>query len=387
MIFSRITHSLSAKLLVLFIIAGMILILLVVGILGKGFSRHFRQSIQPFMIHYVQLLEEELGNPPKLEHARRITRNIPIDIHVYGPDQNWSTGGTRFGLDELTREITNHSEDHSRNHSKDFHGNHKDRHPRFFQRFRMKNIEDELLLQTKKGPYDIYFQLHHRRDIRHGGPFGLILLCTIIAILLTIYYATRRLFKPIDDINDGVRKFGEGNLKHRISYRRNDQLGTLAHNVNTMAQDIDNMLEAKRQLLLGISHELRSPLTRSKVNLALMPESSAHTEISRDIEMMEQLITELLESERLNSQHAALNPEKAHLTNLISEWIETNFSQSGVTSKLDRVEAYVDIARLKLLISNLLQNAIKHNGPDRQAPVIHLKSATFNHAPRVSHRR
>ncbi|NKB76846.1 MAG: hypothetical protein GKR96_07285 [Gammaproteobacteria bacterium] len=141
-----------------------------------------------------------------------------------------------------------------------------------------------------------------------------------------------------------------------------------------MAEDIDNMLEAKRQLLLGISHELRSPLTRSKVHLALLPESSAHLEIAKDIEMMEQLITELLESERLNSQHATLQPETTDLEQLISGLIEKNFDTSSITQKLERIEASVDIARLKLLISNLLQNAIIHNGKNQPPPGIYLTS-------------
>ena len=51
-----------------------------------------------------------------------------------------------------------------------------------------------------------------------------------------------------------------------------------------------NMLEAKRQLLLGISHELRSPLTRSRVNLELLAESKAKTEVRKDIDAMEQLV-------------------------------------------------------------------------------------------------
>jgi signal transduction histidine kinase len=55
--------------------------------------------------------------------------------------------------------------------------------------------------------------------------------------------------------------------------RHPDELGELAATINTMGADIHQMLEAKRTLLLAISHELRSPLTRARLNTELLPET------------------------------------------------------------------------------------------------------------------
>ncbi len=346
---TRIQHSLSAKLIVLFICAGAVLLLLVGSILGKGFSRHFRSSIQPFMIHYIELMHQELGSPPDLAKARRITRDTPVDIHVFGPQQNWSTTGQLLDRAEIAepfdsrrdRKIENLPEPH--------------------QRFRLQRINDEVLLHTTDGDHDIYFQINHPREFRHGGHFSLIILFSILGVLLLIYYATRALFKPIDDINHGVKQFGIGNLDHKITKHRNDQLGELTDSVNQMAEDIANMLEAKRQLLLGISHELRSPLTRSKVNLALLENSNAKTEIDNDIQSMDQLINELLESERLNSPHKVIQPEPTDVTQLVKELIDTEFKNENIVADLQSITADIDPTRIKLLVRNLLQNAIKYS--------------------------
>jgi signal transduction histidine kinase len=59
------------------------------------------------------------------------------------------------------------------------------------------------------------------------------------------------------------------------------------------------MLEAKRQLLLAISHELRSPLTRTRVNAELLDECAARQAVLADLGELEALLGELLESERL----------------------------------------------------------------------------------------
>lgn len=356
---TRIQHSLSSKLIILFICAGAVLLLLVGSIMGKGFSRHFRSSIQPFMIHYIELMEQELRSPPSIENARRITREIPVDIHVFGPTESWSTSKRPLNRNELADRESNN--DNARKHRK-----------QFFERFHLKRIDDELILQTTDGEYDIYFQIHHRREFRHGGHFSWIILFSILGVLLMIFYATRALFRPIEDIQHGVQQFGIGNLAHRISKRRNDQLGELTDDVNKMAEDISNMLEAKRQLLLGISHELRSPLTRSKINLALLENSDSKTEIDKDIEAMDQLINELLESERLNSPHKVIQPKITDVHTLIEELVQTEFGIHDVTVSVENITAEVDPIRIKLLVRNLLQNALKYNDNEKSNPKILL---------------
>ena len=313
------------------------------------------------MAHYVELMEQELGYPPSLQQAKQISRNIPVDIHVFGPDGNWSTGLSLLDRSQLLEQ--------------DFDRKHRPGLNRLSKRFNVRRFDNQLVLQTREGEYEVYFQIYDRRGIGRGGPFGLILILSIFGILLLIYFATRALFKPIQDIEEGVKKIGDGDLGHRISKRRNDQLGDLTDSVNAMADDISNMLEAKRQMLLGISHELRSPLTRSRVNLELLPDSSAKTEVKKDIDAMEELITELLESERLNSRHAQLQIDRVDMMELVSDLLSTEFEIHHVESELQSIEVEVDILRIKLLIRNLLQNAIKYSEEGSDPPTIRLKKS------------
>ena len=92
--------------------------------------------------------------------------------------------------------------------------------------------------------------------------------------------------------------------------RRNDELGDLAERINRMATSLQGMLDAKRALLLAISHELRSPLTRARVNAELVAEGEHRDALLRDLSEMRDLITDLLESERLATGHAALQTER-----------------------------------------------------------------------------
>jgi signal transduction histidine kinase len=354
-VLNRLTHSLSARLLLLFICAGAVLLLLVGSIVGKGFSGHFRTSIKPFMVHYVELMEQELGSPPNRDRAKKITSGIPVDVHVFGPNQSWSTSSRLPDQEQLAAMMNTGDSMNDR-----------------IRRYKLRTLSDELILFTRTGAFDLYFQIHQPSELRHGGTYGLTILATIFGILLLIYYATKALFRPIEDIQEGVNLIGSGKLDHRISKRRNDQLGDLSDNVNAMADDISNMLEAKRQLLLGISHELRSPITRSRVHLALMEDSASKREVEKDMEYMEQMITELLESERLSSRHASLNLESIRLDHLIREMVQREFRRKVKVMELVKLEAELDQARIKLLLRNLLQNAIKHSIDPNRRPTISL---------------
>jgi signal transduction histidine kinase len=353
---TQIQHSLSAKLIALFICTGAILLLLVGSIMGRGFSQHFKSGIEPFMIHYIELMQQQLGSPPNAENARRITANTPVDIHVFGPDSKWTTADNYLDTARLVSQGQASS-----NSDAD-------------AKYQLHRTGHKLFLETHEGDYQIYFQINNTDALKPGAEYSMIVLGLIIAILILIYFVTRSIFRPIEDIEKGVKLFGEGNLLHKIPKRRNDQLGELTDSVNQMAEDISQMLEAKRQFLLGISHELRSPLARCKVNLALLEDSSARSDINHDIEAMDSLIGELLESERLNSPHRVIQPEEIRVDALITELAESEFSGHNIDLKLDPVTSSVDPARMRLLLRNIIQNALKYNtGNHNKAPLVRLK--------------
>ena len=122
-----------------------------------------------------------------------------------------------------------------------------------------------------------------------------------------------------------MARFGSGDLKHRIALNRKDELGELAKSVNTMADEIQEMLEAKRQLLLAISHELRSPLTRARLNAELLANTEPRERIIQDLQILEQQLSELLETEQLDSKHAKLDLQPVDPFQLIKSVTKEHF--------------------------------------------------------------
>jgi signal transduction histidine kinase len=158
--------------------------------------------------------------------------------------------------------------------------------------------------------------------------------------------------------------------------RRKDELGDLAERINRMAQSLHGKLDAKRALLLAISHELRSPLTRARVNAELVEEGEHRSALLRDLGEMRDLITELLESERLASGHVALHTEAVDLPALVRELVAAQWPDAGLNLQLDeRIgPVRVDPMRVRLLLRNLIDNALRHSVRAPTPPVVSLSS-------------
>ena len=121
---------------------------------------------------------------------------------------------------------------------------------------------------------------------------------------------------------------------------------------------IKAMLEAKSALLLAISHELRSPITRMRVNLELLEPGEAQQKLVDDLREMETLIASILESEKLNSRHAPLALEPCDMSSLVEEVTRDHPCRERISTRTVPVDVNVDPMRIKLLIKNLVDNAM-----------------------------
>lgn len=193
------------------------------------------------------------------------------------------------------------------------------------------------------------------------------LLWAVPALLLVTglaFGAIRHMVWPLHALATGAEAFGRGEFSHRVPVIHGDEIGDLALRFNQMAADIQAMLDGKRALLLAISHELRSPLTRARLHGELVGEGASRDALLDELAQMRDLITALLESERLGSGHRALQLADCDLAELVREQarpgVELHIEPDLPTLQLDRL-------RVQLLLRNLLDNALRHNEPARGA--------------------
>ncbi len=310
---------------------------------------------RPHITQYLEYVKADIGKPPDRKRAQELADRLKIEIQIFDSKGNWSSSGQLTAIESLEIE-------------RDFNieGNH-------FSYVQDKT--DHHYLMARDGDATLLFNVPNVRDQRKGFK-GWVPLLILLLILLVLYYATRRLFSPLDTIKAGVQKFGAGEIEHRIAINRKDELGELGDSFNTMADDIQQMLDAKRQLLLAISHELRSPLTRTRLAAEMLDDNENKAQIIRDINEMEALIEELMETERLSSRHTKLNKVKCDIGALIDDVVQTWHKNAGIAIQGPETTTMleIDTARIRLLLKNLLDNAVTHTPKNSLPPEINLSA-------------
>jgi signal transduction histidine kinase len=344
-------HSIKWRIVVVFLL----LAAAVTGVFVFGAQRAFgvgwRDAARPLLADYVAHLTREItadGSTPQLERAQALVQRLPITVRIDGPTLHWDSQPGAYGEAEANSPWSH-----------------------------------ALSQQTADG-HTIRFGINAGAIERRPRFFGMALLALLAAPMLAWLYL-RRLLRPLDDIGAGAKRFGGGDFSQPIHVRharRPDELGQLAMTINTMGQDIHQMLDAKRALLLAISHELRSPLTRARLNAELLPEDGTagpqRAALLRDLQEMTSLISDLLESERLAGQHVALQREPTDLvalaTNVLQE-LQARHPQAAqvrLDAPADLPAWSVDPVRLRLLLRNLLDNALRHGADAAQPPTLRI---------------
>lgn len=345
-------HTLSGKLVILFIVMTALGVAAVGSVIAWSFRNHFEQSIRPHLMQYLEYIQADIGIPPDPRKAERLAKRLSLEIHYFGRDKQWATTDRPLDLKDMYfhRQFSQDGAEYGFGHQ-----------------------YDREYLVSRHPDYTLAFSIpHKRREWFHK----VVPVIVVLVILMLLYHATRRLFAPIEQIKEGVRRIGGGELGHRLAINRRDELGELSGNINEMADDIEQMLEAKRQLLLAISHELRSPLTRAKVAVELLDDEKQRQTIRQDLNEMEKLIEELLETERLSTRHHILNKSTVVLQQLVTEVLNEQFPGNGFAVELPRseIEMELDQARIKLLLKNILSNAMQHNPAGARAPELSVQT-------------
>lgn len=208
------------------------------------------------------------------------------------------------------------------------------------------------------------FQQSHR-------PPWLSVVATLFAAFLTIWAATaklaHRLTRPLQDLTRVTRELGEGKLESRVrlGHHHKGEVGILADSINEMAKRIERHLKEQRELLAGVSHEIRSPLARLRVLAELLqtgtPSPNLHAKIEREVVEIDELVSKLLASSRLDFGVLDLQPlcardvamralERAGLSEQLLEDSSTEAAIRGDATLLARA------------LGNLLENAQHHAG-------------------------
>jgi signal transduction histidine kinase len=209
-------------------------------------------------------------------------------------------------------------------------------------------------------------QAPHLRD--EGTRLVGLMMVLFVAIAGGSYPVVRRLTRRLEALQRGVETFGAGNLGHRVSEAGQDEVAAVASSFNRAADRVEALVRANRSLLANASHELRSPLARMKMALAMyesVPDQQRDrlkAEIERDIRELDALVEEVLLASRLDAQ-SNIAHDRVDLLDLAAD----EAGRIGASAELDvaaggSASLRGDERLLRRALRNLLENARRYGG-------------------------
>lgn len=210
-----------------------------------------------------------------------------------------------------------------------------------------------------------------------GGAPGLLLMLVLLfaAVAAAAWPVAHGLTRRLKALRQGVERFGEGQLQHRVDVAGRDEVADVARSFNQAAQRIEELVTAHRSLLANASHELRSPLARMKMAVAMLadasPEQAARLkdEIHQDIHELDALVEEVLLASRLDAR-PQLEHHDVDLLGLLIEEAQRTGAEVDVTAGTAGVHVAGDERLLRRAVRNLLENARRYGRPcEGDAPV------------------
>lgn len=361
----RFRKSLMAKMLIILVVAGALVDFCVGGFFRWHVSGRSHAAMQTNVMHYARTLAREIGTPPDTLKARKLAERYFLRIRYQGPlgdpalggrdpSGAWESGpGAEFpsarGPGTWFHEVpAEASAGEAPAAASDKIGW---RRGRFFVEVNQSHGRFLIATDFKQG------QEGH-------GIFLALLIGMVSAILTGAYFAIRRLLSPLKSLTAAVERMGRGELGHQVSVCTRDELGDLARSFNSMSTGLKEMVRSREQLLLDVSHELRSPLTRIKVALEMSPEGTARESIRDDVGEMETMIAEILETARLDSANGKLHLEPLDLGALVAEAVaDADIRAPGARLAAPPLPGgpsiKADRARVRKVLANVLDNAVK----------------------------
>jgi two-component system OmpR family sensor kinase len=206
----------------------------------------------------------------------------------------------------------------------------------------------------------------------------------LIILGIGSFWTARWIVRPLEELSRAARALGAGDLRARTGMKRADEIGDVGRTFDEMAERVQHLLLAERELLANVSHELRTPLARIRVAVDIAHEGDPSdgrlslSEIGLDLTELEAIIDDILTAMRLElaTGGEAASNFNLHLEEIgpevICEHASERFRVRHPRRPLDvRVEKDLPIIKadpvlLRRVVDNLLENAHKYSPePDR----------------------
>ncbi|MCE8006414.1 ATP-binding protein [Aestuariivita sp.] len=228
--------------------------------------------------------------------------------------------------------------------------------------------------ETDLGPLRIVFD---RRRVSASNPHQLLVTMVFFGGLMTViaYLYLRNQLRPITRLADAAQAFGRG---RHVPYapRGAVEVRTAGHAFLDMRARIERQIEQRTLMLSGVSHDLRTPLTRLRLGLAMMDEEEAEP-LLRDVNDMERLVDEFLSFAKGTSEGEPEPVDPATLLRSVVEDARRAGRKVDIAETQGTGEVMLRRGPIRRALENLIGNAVRYGSRAEVSMVLTDKSLRF----------
>jgi two-component system sensor histidine kinase BaeS len=216
----------------------------------------------------------------------------------------------------------------------------------------------------------------------HAKEVVVISAASAASALIGAVVLSRWILRPLERLRLASRRFARGELDARAPESGPQELVEVSASFNEMATNIEQLFDARRQLVAWASHDLRTPLASLRAMIEALEDDLASMDeylpaIRQQLDTLTLLVEDLFELARIDAGVLALEVEDASLADLISSCLrgldaEARTRNVTLEARLDPGDARVRIApaQIERVLLNLLTNAVRHTPSDGAVSVV-----------------
>ena len=303
---------------------------------NKGMTRALVNEINTF----IEVYNDEIYKKDEITNLFSVYQDLNIDFiednkFTYEYDERWFSPIDRT----LRRELK------SRFGSEDF----------WFDTTNYKELID-IRIKYQKG-YFKFLVPKDRVTSSSARIFGLWITVPAIVVVLISLIFLKNQTRPISNLARVAEKFGKGEEIEEFKPSGAAEIRRAGYEFDKMRKRIKRHLNQRSEMLSGISHDLRTPLTRMKLQIAFIKDKELANKLSEDINEMEKMLNEYLQF--TSSSYLEKN-EEFNISDLINNVIE-KYNNKNISKNIP-LNIYINGRKnlIKRCINNLIDNAIKY---------------------------
>jgi two-component system OmpR family sensor kinase len=205
--------------------------------------------------------------------------------------------------------------------------------------------------------------------------------------LLFLYLLTLRSLRPLLPLKARIEALAEGDYTVPAPSKSKDEIGALSNAFYDTVKKIKHLKEARQLFLRNIMHELKTPLMKSKLALAMLESSPYKTKLETLLVTQEHLLEEFARIEKLGAGEQALSPKTYHIDDILAQvrdLLPDETPQLEISSSSGTL--HVDFDLFCVAIKNVLDNALRYSNDGAARLTFDGKTLCIsNRGPKLPH--